>query len=95
MTARRQATVERLAIHGKALDGNVAVGRAVLVFLPPGYASERSRRCPPAKITTVRIFCPLNSMTKAAPGPTQRRPDSSLTHWQPLLAKTPDFAKRP
>ena len=43
------ATVERITIHGKALEGNLegdAVDRTVLVFLPPGYARERSRRYP-------------------------------------------------
>jgi enterochelin esterase-like enzyme len=45
----RPATVERIAIHGKALEGNLegdAVDRAVLVFLPNSYARERSRRYP-------------------------------------------------
>src|SRR6476469_9242711 len=45
----RPATVERITIHGKALEGNLegdAVDRTVLVFLPPGYARERSRRYP-------------------------------------------------
>jgi S-formylglutathione hydrolase FrmB len=42
-------TVERITIHGKALEGNLegdAVDRTVLVFLPPGYARDRSRRYP-------------------------------------------------
>ena len=45
----RPATVERITIHGKALEGNLegdAVDRAVLVFLPPSYARERNRRYP-------------------------------------------------
>jgi pimeloyl-ACP methyl ester carboxylesterase len=45
----RPATVERITIHGKALEGNLegdAVDRTVLVFLPPSYSSERSRRYP-------------------------------------------------
>lgn len=45
----RPATVERIAIHGKALEGNLegdAVDRTVLVFLPPSYAREPSRRYP-------------------------------------------------
>jgi enterochelin esterase-like enzyme len=45
----RPATVERIAIHGKALEGNLerdAVDRPVLVFLPPSYARERNRRYP-------------------------------------------------
>jgi S-formylglutathione hydrolase FrmB len=45
----RPATVERITIHGKALEGNLegdAVDRSVLVFLPPSYAGERNRRYP-------------------------------------------------
>ena len=43
------ATIERITIHGKALEGNLegdAVDRTVLVFLPPSYARERNRRYP-------------------------------------------------
>jgi enterochelin esterase-like enzyme len=45
----KAVTVERIKIHGKALEGNLegdAVDRDVLVFLPPSYASEKSRRYP-------------------------------------------------
>src|SRR5689334_2189570 len=45
----KPATVERITIHGKALEGNLeqdAVDRAVLVFLPPGYGQDRARRYP-------------------------------------------------
>src|SRR5690349_15784098 len=41
--------VERIRIHGPALEGNLegdAVDRDVLVFLPPSYAKEKSRRYP-------------------------------------------------
>ena len=41
--------VERITIHGTALEGNLegdAVDRDVLVFLPPSYATRRSRRYP-------------------------------------------------
>jgi S-formylglutathione hydrolase FrmB len=41
--------VERIRVHGTALEGNLegnAADRDVLVFLPPGYAKERSRRYP-------------------------------------------------
>lgn len=41
--------VERIKIHGTALEGNLegdGVDRDVLVFLPPGYAREKSRRYP-------------------------------------------------
>src|SRR6185312_8191295 len=41
--------VENIKIHGTALEGNLegdAVDRDVIVFLPPGYASDRNRRYP-------------------------------------------------
>ena len=41
--------VERIKIHGTALEGNLeadAVDRDVLVFLPPGYGKEKRRRYP-------------------------------------------------
>ena len=45
----RPATVERIKIHGAALEGNLegdAVDRDAIVFLPPSYARDRSRRFP-------------------------------------------------
>jgi len=45
----KAVTVERIKIHGKALEGNLegdAVDRDVLVFLPPSYARETLRRYP-------------------------------------------------
>ena len=45
----KPVTVERIKIHGTALEGNLegdAVDRDVLVFLPPSYAKEKSRRYP-------------------------------------------------
>ena len=42
-------TVERIKVHGPSLEGNLegdAADRDVLVFLPPSYAAERSRRYP-------------------------------------------------
>ena len=41
--------VERIKVHGQALEGNLegdAADREVLVFLPPSYARDRSRRYP-------------------------------------------------
>jgi enterochelin esterase-like enzyme len=41
--------VERIKVHGTSLEGNLernAVDREVLVFLPPSYAEEKSRRYP-------------------------------------------------
>ena len=45
----KPVSVERITIHGKALEGNLegdAVDREVFVFLPPSYAKERSRHYP-------------------------------------------------
>src|SRR4051812_1480417 len=45
----KPATVERIKIHGTALEGNLegdAVDRDVIVLLPPSYARERTRRYP-------------------------------------------------
>src|SRR3954447_20186666 len=45
----KPVTVERIKIHGTALEGNLegdAVDREVFVFLPPSYAQERSRQYP-------------------------------------------------
>src|SRR6202000_993985 len=42
-------TVERIKVHGKSLEGNLegdAVDRDVIVFLPPSYAKDKSRRYP-------------------------------------------------
>jgi enterochelin esterase-like enzyme len=45
----RPVTVERVKIHGAALEGNLegdAVDRDTIVFLPPSYAKDESRRYP-------------------------------------------------
>src|SRR4051812_2777059 len=45
----RPAVVEHIKIHGKALEGNLegdAVDRDAMVFLPPGYNQNRTRRYP-------------------------------------------------
>ncbi|MBV9268219.1 MAG: alpha/beta fold hydrolase [Acidobacteriaceae bacterium] len=45
----KPVTVEHIKIHGTALEGNLegnAVDRDVIVFLPPSYSSEHSRRYP-------------------------------------------------
>jgi enterochelin esterase-like enzyme len=45
----RPVTVERIKIHGTALEGNLegnAVDRDAIVFLPPSYSKETSRRYP-------------------------------------------------
>jgi len=43
----KPVTVEHIKVHGAALEGNLegdSVDRDVLVFLPPSYAHEKSRR---------------------------------------------------
>src|SRR5438132_6187267 len=45
----KPVTVERIKVHGTALEGNLerdALDRDVLVFLPPSYDKEKSRRYP-------------------------------------------------
>ena len=45
----KPVTVERIKVHGAALEGNLegnAADRDVLVVLPPSYAKEKSRRYP-------------------------------------------------
>src|SRR3954469_1757402 len=45
----RPAIVERVTIHGQALEGNLegdAVDRDAIVFLPPGYKQSPTRRYP-------------------------------------------------
>ena len=45
----KPVSVERIKVHGTALEGNLegdAVDRDVLVFLPPSYARQKSRRYP-------------------------------------------------
>ena len=45
----KPVAVEHIKVHGTALEGNLegdAVDRDVIVFLPPSYAKERSRRYP-------------------------------------------------
>ncbi|MFY9727846.1 MAG: alpha/beta fold hydrolase [Bryobacteraceae bacterium] len=45
----RPVTVERIKVHGAALEGNLegdAVDRDVIVFLPPSYATQKNRRYP-------------------------------------------------
>jgi enterochelin esterase-like enzyme len=45
----KPVTVEHIKVHGKALEGNLEgndADREVIVFLPPSYAKEKSRRYP-------------------------------------------------
>jgi hypothetical protein len=45
----KPVAVEHIKVHGAALEGNLEgndVDRDVIVFLPPGYAAQKSRRYP-------------------------------------------------
>lgn len=45
----KPVAVERIKVHGTSLEGNLEgddVDRAVIVFLPPSYATQQSRRYP-------------------------------------------------
>ncbi len=45
----KPVAVERIRVHGRALEGNLeanAVDRDVIVFLPPSYAKDKSKRYP-------------------------------------------------
>jgi S-formylglutathione hydrolase FrmB len=49
MPGAKPVVVERIKIHGAALEGNLegnAVDRDAFVFLPPDYASQRNKRYP-------------------------------------------------
>ena len=49
VSGARPATLESIKVHGSTLVGNLegnSVDRDVLVFLPPGYGRDRSRRYP-------------------------------------------------
>jgi len=49
VSGAKPVTVERISVHGAALEGNLegnAVDRDVIVFLPPSYSRERTRRYP-------------------------------------------------
>ena len=45
----KPVTIEKIKIHGVALEGNLegnAVDRDAIVYLPPGYASNKRKRYP-------------------------------------------------
>ena len=44
-----RGTIERITVHGRALEGNLegdSPDRPVIVYLPPSYAKETARRYP-------------------------------------------------
>jgi enterochelin esterase-like enzyme len=46
---RASGTIERVTVHGPTLEGNLEgdpADRAVIVYLPPGYATDTGRRYP-------------------------------------------------
>lgn len=48
-SSSRKGTFERIKVHGKSLEGNLAgdsPDRDVSVYLPPSYATDRNRRYP-------------------------------------------------
>ena len=48
-SGRAAGTVERITVHGKALEGNLegdSPDREVTVYLPPSYAANQNRRYP-------------------------------------------------
>jgi S-formylglutathione hydrolase FrmB len=50
-TPVKKGTVEKITVHGAALEGNLAgesADRTVFVYLPPSYATDRNRRYPVA-----------------------------------------------
>src|SRR5882724_10562778 len=45
----QKSTVERVKVHSKSLEGNLegdSPDRDVTIYLPPSYATDRSRRYP-------------------------------------------------
>ena len=47
--APAKGTLERITVHGRALEGNLegdSPDRPVVVYLPPGYARDTNRRYP-------------------------------------------------
>ena len=49
VSGAKPEAVERIKIHGTALEGNLegdAIDRDVIVFLPPSYAANKTRRYP-------------------------------------------------
>src|SRR6185295_9999535 len=48
-TVSAKGTVERIKVHGKALEGNLendSPDRDVFIYLPPSYATDSARRYP-------------------------------------------------
>src|SRR5436189_4554854 len=70
--------IEQIKIHGAALEGNLendAVDRDAIVFLPPSYATEKSRRYP--------VVYALHGYSSGAPSPRATSSGISRTTWSP------------
>jgi len=73
-------TVEQITVHGKSLEGNLngdTADRAVMVYLPPGYRTDTSRRYPVVYLLHgyglqvsgwMRIFRVENGLNRAMTG---------------------------
>jgi hypothetical protein len=71
----RLAIVERITIHGKALEGNLegdAVDRDAIVFLPPGYIQNRTRRYPVLWSEKHREWPVIDRFAKVSGGESRR-----------------------
>src|ERR1017187_4826879 len=58
----KPATVDRIKIHGAALENNLegdAVDRDVIVFLPPSYATQRSEEHTSELQSPMSLVCRL------------------------------------
>jgi Putative esterase len=59
--ASQKGTLDRVTVHGRSLEGNVegdSPDGAVVVYLPPSYANDTSRRYP--------VLCFLHGYTATA-----------------------------
>jgi enterochelin esterase-like enzyme len=73
-TAIRKGTVERIKVHGKALEGNLegdSPDRDVFVYLPPGYSANTTQRYPVVYMLhgyglTAERWMPFTRMADAA-----------------------------
>ncbi len=60
----KPVTVERIKVHGKALEGNLegnAADRDILVLMPPSYRGEPTRRYPVVYARSIPAITPTMS----------------------------------
>jgi enterochelin esterase-like enzyme len=108
----KPVTVEHIKIHGAALEGNLEgdeVDREAIVFLPPSYAAQKTRRYPVvyalhgysigAEQWTKEIHVPQTiegAFAKGAPDMIVVLPDSKTVHNGSMYSSSPttgDFEK--